>query len=213
MKNAKGHRLKGMIFIEAGILLLIAALALTYYNFWEASKADKASNHLVEMIHQEMPDDSSVSYDYDPYGQTETEEEKTMPTLEIEGNLYIGTLTIPQLGLELPVVADWDYDKLKLSPCRYSGSYYTDDLVIAGHNYARHFSRIKWIDLNEGIYFTNVENESFHYIVNEVETLKPTQIEEMTTGEWDLTLFTCTTGGQSRCAVRCKKAEEQQKER
>ena len=41
-----------------------------------------------------------------------------------------------------------------------------------------------------------------------VENLQPTQIEEMTekteeSDEWDLTLFTCTTGGSARCAVRC----------
>ena len=38
--------------------------------------------------------------------------------------------------------------------------------------------------------------------------LEPTQIEKMTTktedsDAWDLTLFTCTTGGSARCAVRC----------
>lgn len=41
-----------------------------------------------------------------------------------------------------------------------------------------------------------------------MENLQPTQIEEMTekteeSDEWDLTLFTCTTGGSARCAVRC----------
>ena len=41
-----------------------------------------------------------------------------------------------------------------------------------------------------------------------METVQPTQIEKMTektadSADWDLTLFTCTTGGSARCAVRC----------
>ena len=37
----------------------------------------------------------------------------------------------------------------------------------------------------------------------EQEILEPNDEEAMTTGQWDLTLFTCTSGGGSRYAVRC----------
>lgn len=41
-----------------------------------------------------------------------------------------------------------------------------------------------------------------------IETLQPTQVEQMITksdtDEWDLTMFTCNTGGgRTRCTVRC----------
>ena len=36
----------------------------------------------------------------------------------------------------------------------------------------------------------------------EQETLEPTDEEAMTSGDWDLTLFTCTPGGQTRVTVR-----------
>ena len=36
-----------------------------------------------------------------------------------------------------------------------------------------------------------------------METLMPTAVEEMESGDWDLTLFTCTVGGRTRVAVRC----------
>ena len=39
----------------------------------------------------------------------------------------------------------------------------------------------------------------------EIERLRPTAVKEMTSGDWDLTLFTCTVGGQSRVTVRCEK--------
>lgn len=44
------------------------------------------------------------------------------------------------------------------------------------------------------------------------EVLQPTQIEKMTVkssgDDWDLTLFTCTTGGQARYALRCVRTDK-----
>lgn len=140
---------------------------------------------------------------------------REMPTTVIDGYSYIGFLEIPSLSLSLPVMTDWDYNRLKVSPCRYSGSYYTDDLVICGHNYARHFSPIKWISMGADVYFTNVNGESIHYITSNIETVKPTNIDSMIDNinnggngnDWDMTLFTCNTGGQTRCAVRCTRVD------
>lgn len=141
---------------------------------------------------------------------------KDMPVEMIDGYPYIGFLEIPSLGLSLPVMADWDYDRLQISPCRYSGSYFTDDLTICAHNYARHFSPVKWIEMGADVYFTNVNGESIHYITSNIQTVQPTHIDDMiensansdSTNEWDMTLFTCNTGGQTRCAVRCTRIRQ-----
>ena len=58
------------------------------------------------------------------------------------------------------------------------------------------------------MYFTDMDGMRWSYEVSVVETIQPTQIEKMTektedSENWDLTLFTCTTGGSARCAVRC----------
>lgn len=177
-----------------GLLLIAAAFFLTAYNWWDSDRAGDASNTAAEKLKLEISDDK----ERDP-GE--------MPTIRIDGNDYIGLLEIPSLELSLPVIADWDYEKLKTAPCRYSGSYYTDDLVIAGHNYIRHFSPLKRIDIGAEVYFTNAVGEVFRYTVSNVETLMPTQVEDMVEGDWDLTLFTCTIGGRSRCTVRCIREE------
>lgn len=179
-----------------GLLLMAAALSLTIYNRWDADRADQAARSIEEKLEQKIGSE-----------QERTDFTEQMPAVELDGNLYIGILEIPSLELTLPVMADWDYEKLKLSPCRYSGSWITDDLVIAGHNYARHFSPIKWIDVGSDVYFTTIEGESIHYIVDNAETVAPEQVERMVEGDWDLTLFTCTTGGQSRRAVRCVRGD------
>jgi len=36
-----------------------------------------------------------------------------------------------------------------------------------------------------------------------IDILEPYSVEEMTSGEFDLTLFTCTQGGSHRVTVRC----------
>ena len=129
-----------------------------------------------------------------------------MATEVIDGNRYIGVLEIPALGISLPVGENWTEELLQLSPCRYSGSYYTDDLVICGHNYERHFSPIKYIEPEERVYFVTVEGTRYSYYVVQRETVQPNEIDKMLGKEdvpWNLTLFTCNNGGESRCAVRC----------
>jgi sortase A len=132
----------------------------------------------------------------------------TMSEVEIDGRLYIGYLSIPALDLELPVQSQWDYPGLKISPCRYYGSTKTDDLVIAAHNYARHFGGLMQLSPGDLVYFTDMDGVVNRYQVEEVDVLNPTDIEEMTAGEYDLTLFTCTYGGKSRVTVRCLRVED-----
>ena len=152
-------------------------------------------------------------YDYSlgnpsiPAPQPVLDPTQEMTTVEVEGHDYIGVLSIPAAGLELPVMAQWSYAGLKVAPGRYSGTTYADDLVICGHNYAKHFSPIKWLAIGSPVYFTDADGLRWNYEVESVETLQPTQIEEMTTAtetdSWNLTLFTCTSGGNARYAVRC----------
>ena len=87
------------------------------------------------------------------------------------------------------------------------GSAYTDDLIIAAHNYTRHFGNLKNLEPGDRIIFTDVDGNVFSYEVILRETLMPTAIEEMESGDWDLTLFTCTIGGAYRVTVRCQRAE------
>ena len=53
-----------------------------------------------------------------------------------------------------------------------------------------------------------MDGNVFTYKMVERETLLPTSIEAMESGDWDLTLFTCTVGGQSRVTIRFEREEE-----
>ena len=207
------NRKIGNTLILLGLLLLLGAGGLTAYNIWDGIRAERASQHII----QEMDIGQALVEALD----REPDDDPEMPVIEVEGNYYIGILEIPSLQLTLPVMDRWDYTRLKISPCVYSGSYKTDDLVICAHNYARHFSPVKRIDIGADVYLITVDCRVYHYQVTNRETLQPGAVENMientnntidgtVTNEWDLTLFTCNTGGQTRCAIRCARIREEE---
>ena len=184
------------------------ALALLGYNQWDANRADKASQDALGKLEETLTETiEDKTKDEEPVVQPELDPEQEMTVTDIDGWGYIGYLSIPSIGLELPVMSEWSYAGLKVAPGRYSGSTYADNMVVCAHNYAKHFSPIKWLALGSEVYFTDMDGQRWSYEVSNVETIQPTDIDKMITASdedaWDLTLFTCTTGGRARCAVRC----------
>lgn len=194
MKNKCTNRV-GKCCMIIGILLIVFALSLFSWNRYEDRRAAMSSDELLNQI-TELVGQSEDEAALDPY-------DGEMPVVNIDGYDYIGYVSVPGLGLRLPVMAEWDYPRLKIAPCRYTGSTETDDLVIAAHNYSSHFGKIKNLQIGDEVSFTDMSGVVSHYKVAEVDILNPTAIEEMVSGEFDLTLFTCTYGGQSRVTVRC----------
>ena len=136
-----------------------------------------------------------------------TEEDKEMTEVEIKDNRYIGFLSIPDLGLELPIMSTWSYPQLNIAPCRYTGSVRGEDLVLMAHNYDSHFGRLSQLDLGDGVSFTDMDGQTIYYEVVGKDVLDPSAVEEMTSGAFDLTLFTCTYGGGSRITVYCDRTK------
>ena len=130
----------------------------------------------------------------------------TIGGVTVEGRRYLGFLSLPTLERELPVLLDWDMEGLKGSPARYAGSFGGGGLVIGAHNYDRHFGGLSRLRSGDAVYLTDGAGTVHRYVVERVETLAPEDVAEMTDTQWDLTLFTCTYGGQSRVTVRCTAA-------
>ena len=213
MKNNNGKRKPGAGLTMVGLLLIAAALFLTGKNIWDISKAKAASQAVLADL---FPIIEAAEEKNDPkqpdeiIAKQETiipdyilNPDMKMPTELIDGNEYIGIISIPDIDVVLPVMESWSYPNLKISPCRYNGTAYKEDFVICAHNYEAHFGNLKYLDTGSEIIFTDVDGNEFRYKIVEIETLQPTAIEDMISGDWDLTLFTCTVGGASRVTVRC----------
>lgn len=203
------------VWLFTGLLLLAAALVLVLYNVWESDQAGKRSSKVLSALEEQIPDPPDASDDgagdisqKDSSGDSLLED-RQMPTIEIDGYRYIGYLECASAGLKLPVMEEWDYKRLKVAPCRYSGSVYKNNLVIAGHNYARHFSPLRWQKPGTEIDFTDAEGVRYTYQISDIEVLPPTDIRDMIkdSSDWDLTLFTCTIGGQARYTIRCVRTD------
>lgn len=186
------------VFIAVGVALLIGAIGLTVYNMWDDARAQKSAENVLAELEKKIPDsvDGTPDYKLNP--------DMEMPTEKIDGEEYIGTLSIPTLELELPVMSEWNYDRLMIAPCRYTGSVYKNNMIIAAHNYTHHFGRLKKLSIGDPIKFKDVDGNIFEYSVTALEILQPTAVEEMEKDNQGLTLFTCTIGGRTRVTVRCE---------
>ena len=101
---------------------------------------------------------------------------------------------------------------MTIAPCRYTGSAYLDNLILAAHNYSTHFGRLGELTKGDAVIFTDTVGNQFFYQVDEITRLEGTAVEEMEAGEWDLTLFTCTRDSRSRITVRCVRTQEDEEE-
>ncbi|MGN0405710.1 MAG: sortase [Bariatricus sp.] len=193
---------KGRIWILSGLLLIAAAFFLTGYNIYDEYRAKCSARQaldelqITEQGEKEQADEPETpDYILNP--------DMEMPVQRMDGVEYIGVLQIPSLNLELPVISSLSYPNLKIAPCRFEGSAYKDDLIIAAHNYVSFFGNLGKLQVGDPVIFEDVDGNEFVYEVAELEVLQAAAVEEMMSGEWDLTLFTCTLSGQSRTTIRC----------
>lgn len=126
-----------------------------------------------------------------------------MQTMKIDRYDCIGILSIPVLELELPILTDWSYAKLKIAPCHYYGSCHEGNFVIAGHNYRSHFANLHTLKPKDLIMFTDVTGALHIYEVVLIETLPANATQEMISSGFDLSLYTCTKTSTGRTTVRC----------
>lgn len=195
-KRKHGERL-----ILCGGVLLLAAIILLLYNLnrdWDAKNAGfEILSELDEAVaaseFHAVPTEETPSFPDD------------MDSVYIGEYEYVGYLTIPFLGVELPVCKTWSYQKLKTAPCRYAGAPDGNDLVICAHNYRSHFGRLARLAVGAEVRFKDVHGAVTRYKVVSSAVLAPTAIDEVKQSDADLTLFTCTYGGRTRFAVRCEK--------
>ena len=199
---------RGAFWIHLGLLLIAAALFLSAYNTMDSRKAGETSRQVIAQMCEALPTQTTAETEAPVIPEYLLDADREMPVQTVDGRDYIGVLTIPALELELPVLSQWDYPALKVAPCRYSGSLYQDNLIICAHNYASHFGKLKNLQLGDTVLFTDMDENVVTFQMVERETLAPTDVEGMKSGDWDLTLFTCTVGGQTRVTIRFEREEE-----
>ena len=195
------------------ILLIIGAALLIAGGFWylcnkaESERASVLSDELTGKVKTVIEGSSESGVEAGGSSSSDTAGEgmpSELTVVDVDGYPCIGYLTIPSADLEMAVLDNWEDQNLKHSLCRYFGSPYTNDFIIAGHNYSSWFGKLKELEIGDEVIFTDMNGNVYVYAVEEMEVIPGTGTEEMISAEWDLTLFTCTYGGWDRYTVRCK---------
>lgn len=204
-----------VIFIITGTALILSALFLCMHNIIEDKKSGEKSQNILEDLKSQITvientNENPLYNTPDFYEQFEKDKTKTSYK-KVDGIKYLGYITLPTIDIELPVMSDWDYDKLSSSPCRYSGSAPQKDLIIAAHNYNSHFRKIDNLNSGDIFYFIDADGKSYEYEVTNTEIISGSDPDTMTSDyddSWDITLFTCTFDGRNRITVRGKLTEK-----
>ena len=187
------RRIRGIVFLLVGCLLLIIACGWYFYNLAEDNTAGQQANAILNKLNEKQHSENNT---------------KDASVILVDGNAFCGKIAIDRLGIELPVYDEWSYSRLKSAPCRYSGSIDGNNVIIAAHNYKSHFGSLSRSKIGDEVRFIDASGKTHLYKVCEIATIDGTAISDMQSGGWDLTLFTCTKSGEQRITVRCERKYE-----
>lgn len=189
----------------AGGAAIIFSLIIIAENIRLDSQGKKNSENVLNILESEI---SSYSEDENNITYTDGNGLKKSKTISVDNNYYSGIIDIPEIGIKLPVMSEWNYDNLNISPCLFYNDEKNNRKIIAGHNYSSHFGKLKQLKQGDYIIFTNADNKRVIYKVLQTEILGSTDTDKMLGGDdWNLTLFTCSLSGYERVTVRCIQAD------
>lgn len=192
----KKSKKTAVILIGIGLIFILSSVVLWGFNEITSYRVAQQTAKILSNLENHMLEDISVP--------TEAED-GAMPMRTENGTNIVGVVSVPTLEIEVPVAAEWSYENLRKCACRYSGTAKDGSLIILSHNYSRHFGNLKNATVGDEVQFMDVNGKLYLYNVTAIEILAKHELDKLTASESDLTLFTCTYGGQNRIVVRCMK--------
>ena len=209
----RSRKIVGHFLMLLGLCLMIGGGSLYYHNQLEDQQAGKASAMMLPEVRLEIQKKVSEeplmltepTEHVNPYDQAAVDKANEMTVFVKNGWSYIGYLNIPALNLELPVLSEISDYNLGMAPCRHFGSTKSDDLVLAAHNYDFHFGRIRELGPGDEVSFIDMDGILSRYQVVVTDVIQPTDVEKVQDPALDLTLYTCTYGGENRVMVGCRR--------
>ena len=123
----------------------------------------------------------------------------------------VGSISIPSIDVNYPILADTTEDLLKVSVCKFWGSNPNEvgNLCIAGHNYRnkKFFSKVPKLEKGDIIEITDLSKNKLKYKVYNKYTVDPKDVSctsQLTNGKKIVTLITCTNDNKQRVVVKAE---------
>ena len=129
----------------------------------------------------------------------------------------VGTINIPKINVEYPII-DGETDSveetealLKISPTKFWGPEPNEvgNFCIVGHNYrnSRFFSKVPTLENGDIIKITDLAGQTINYRVYNKYEVDPTDVScttQLTNGNKEITLITCTNDSKMRVIVKAR---------
>ena len=123
-------------------------------------------------------------------------------------------LNIPSLDINYPVLSDTSEELLKISLNKYWGPDPNGigNYCVVGHNYknGKMFGKLSQMEIGDTAILTDMNNKSITYEVYNKYVVSPDDVSctsQLTKGNKELTLITCTNYGTQRLVVKCREVE------
>ncbi len=122
-----------------------------------------------------------------------------------------GTLSVPSIGISYPILTEESEELLKVSLCKYWGPSPNEigNYCIVGHNYAsgKMFGKLSMVNVGDEVTLTDLSGRTITYSVYNKYPVEPTDVSctsQLTNGQKELTLITCTDYGKRRLVVKAR---------
>lgn len=129
----------------------------------------------------------------------------------------VAVIEIPKINIIYPVIYSADTSNetmenlLKISVVKYWGPDANEqgNFCIVGHNYhnKRFFSKAATLKNGDSIYITDTNNETLEYKVYDNYVVEPNDLKctsQLTNGQREITLITCTMTGKQRTVIKAR---------
>lgn len=167
------------------------------------SQNDLETEEIVETEEEILPTPTNEVVEEIVEPTTNNETNNTTPktaTYNVDGEEYtvVGTLNIPSLNIEYPILSETSTKLLKVSLTKYWGANPNEvgNMVVVGHNYKNNkfFSNLSKIQHGEIVKIRDLSGKTLDYKVYDTYVIDPYDnscTSQLTDGKTEITLITC----------------------
>ena len=192
------------------LILMISMLGFYFYNI-----ILKEEENILEVMVEKEPEQDNIYEASENLIEEDGKETDELIVKEsvIDGKTYetIAILYIPTLDIQYPVLSSTSKELLKISLNKYWGPNPNrpGNFCIVGHNYndERFFGKLNNIKIGQYIQLTDMSGKTLQYSVYDTYIVNPEDTSctsQLTNGQTEITLITCTRDFKQRFIVKAR---------
>ena len=177
-----------VIFVIIAILTILVAI-LMIFKYKQRQENEENNKEILEELNNN--------------------EQQENADIKIDGIKVIGSIKIPKINLEYPILEETTKNTMNLSITKFCGGNINDygNLALAGHNNrdGTMFGRTKELVISDEIELTDLNKTTITYSIVEIFTTDPNDVDILTTKDEkirEVTLITCTNGNKERLVIK-----------